>query len=123
MSNLLNISPVLPANDIEAEISFFEKLGFEKVYDSLRYGDNLDYAVMHREGQNIHIQFQFEKDMPSKKSPQQTKIWVKDLDALHVEFEQSGFSIKRRDKTDWGTNEFGLYSPNNNAIIFVEDLS
>lgn len=122
MNNFINISPVLPANDVKAEIKFFEKLGFKNVYDSLQYSDKLDYAVMGREKERIHIQFQFEEDMPSKNAAQQIKIWVNDLDVLQKEFEGKGFEIKRRDNTPWGTDEFGFYSPNHNAIIFVKDL-
>ncbi|MCP9291384.1 hypothetical protein [Gracilimonas sediminicola] len=122
MKNFLNISPVLPANDLKAEIEFFERLGFKNVYDSLNYSDKLDYAVLHRDGQNVHLQFQFEKDMPAKDAAQQIKIWVNDLDALESEFREQGFDIKRRDNTPWGTNEFGFYSPAHNAIIFVQDL-
>ncbi|MEQ9307982.1 MAG: hypothetical protein RLN90_00905 [Balneolaceae bacterium] len=123
MSNLKNITPVLPANNVKAEIEFFEKLGFNKVYDSLKYSDKLDYAMLFREGVGFHIQFQFEKDMPSKNAAQQIKIWVEDLDILQKEFEEAGFEIKRRDNTPWGTNEFGLFSPNHNAVIFVKDLA
>ncbi|WP_428235606.1 VOC family protein [Gracilimonas sp.] len=122
MKNFLIISPVLPANDLKAEIEFFERLGFKNVYDSLNYSDKLDYAVLHRDGQNIHLQFQFEKDMPAKNAAQQIKIWVNDLDALGSEFREKGFGIKRRDNTPWGTNEFGFYSPAHNAVIFVQDL-
>lgn len=122
MPNLKNITPVLPANNVKAEIEFFEKLGFTNVYDSLNYSDKLDYTVLFREGVGVHIQFQFEEDMPSKKAAQQTKIWVEDLDLLQKEFIKEGLEIKRRDNTPWGTSEFGLYSPNHNAIIFVKDL-
>ncbi|WP_421773192.1 glyoxalase/bleomycin resistance/extradiol dioxygenase family protein [Gracilimonas sp.] len=122
MNNFLNISPVLPANDIKAEIDFFERLGFENVYDSLNYSDKLDYAVLHRDGQNIHLQFQFESDMPDESNAQQIKIWVTDLDSLESEFKEKGFPIKRRNNTPWGTNELGFYSPAHNAIIFVQDL-
>lgn len=122
MNNFKNISPVLPAKNVEAEIGFFEKLGFKNIYDSLQYSDKLDYAVVYRDGQNIHIQFQFEEDMPSQNAAQQIKIWVEDLDTLHKEFEENGLKVERRDNTPWGTDEFGFYSPNHNAIIFVKDL-
>ncbi len=122
MNNFQNITPVLPANDVAAEIEFFEKLGFVNVYDSLKYSDKLDYAVLTRDKQAVHIQFQFEEDMPSKNAAQQVKIWVKDLDVLQNEFEENGMEVKRRDNTPWGTNEFGFYSPSHNAIIFVQDL-
>ncbi len=122
MSNFRNITPVLPATDVAAEIKFFEQLGFVNVYDSLRYSDKLDYAVLARDRQAVHIQFQFEEDMPPKNASQQIKIWVNDLDALQKEFEENGMEVTRRDNTPWGTNEFGFYSPSHNAIIFVKDL-
>lgn len=122
MNNLLNVSPVLPANDVKAEIEFFEKLGFKNVYDSLRYSDKLDYAVVARDGQFLHIQFQFEEDMPSKNVAQQIKIWVYDLEILQTEFEEAGFEIKRQDNTPWGTDEISFYTPNHNALFFVKDL-
>ena len=122
MNNFQNISPVLPANDVKAEIEFFEKLGFETTYDSLQYSDKLDYAVVARDGQFLHIQFQFEEDMPSKNAAQQIKIWVNDLDVLEKEFSESGFEINRRDNTPWGTDEISFYTPNHNAIFFVKDL-
>ena len=122
MSNFLNVSPVLPANNVQTEIEFFEKLGFKNMYDSLQYSDKLDYAVLGREKERIHIQFQFEEDMPSKNAAQQTKIWVTDLDVLQKEFEEKGLEIKRRDNTPWGTNEISFYTPNYNAIFFVKDL-
>lgn len=122
MSNLKNITPVLPVMDVKAEIEFFENLGFTNVYDSLRYSDTLDYAVLFREGVGVHLQLQFEEDMPKKNASQQIKIWVNDLNTLHKEFEEKGFEVKRRDKTAWGTNEFGFYSPNHNAVIFVQSL-
>lgn len=122
MSNFKNITPVLPAYDVKAEIAFFEKLGFTNIYDSLNYSDKLDYAVLYREGVGFHIQFQFKKDLPPKNAAQQIKIWLEDLDALHDEFEKAGLEIKRLDNNPWGTNEFGFYSPNHNAVIFAQDL-
>ncbi len=122
MANFQNISPVLPASDIKSEIKFFEKLGFTNVYDSSRYSDKLDYAVVHKEGQYIHLQSHVEPKVPFQNTAQQIKVWVNDLDILQKEFEEKGFEINRQSNTAWGTDEFGFYSPNHNAIIFVKDL-
>ena len=122
MNNFKNVSPVLVAKDVKAEIVFFEKIGFINVYDSLNYSEKLDYAVLSRDGQFIHIQFHDEIDNPSINVGQQIKIWVQDLEKLQQEFEKVGFNIIRHDNTPWGTHEFGIYSPNHNAIIFVKDL-
>ena len=122
MSNFKFAAPVLPANDLKAEIEFFEALGFELVYSSLNYSDKLDYAVVVRETVVFHIQFQFKKDMPPANAAQQVRVVVENLDLLQDELKERGFKIKRRDDTAWGTNEFGFYSPANNAIIFQEDI-
>ena len=122
MTTFKGIIPILPANNVKAEIKFFERLGSTNVYDSLQYSDTLDYACMQLEGIQFHIQFQFTEDILLKKAGQQIKIWVEDLEALHKEFKEKGFDIKRRDKIPWGTNEFGFYTPAHNAIIFVQHL-
>ena len=122
MNNFKFAAPVLPANNLKEELEFFEALGFAVVYSSLNYTDKLDYAVVMRENIVLHIQFQFEKDMPSKNAAQQVRIVVEDLDLLQEELREKGFKIKRRDNTAWGTNEFGFYSPAHNAIIFQEDI-
>lgn len=123
MTNFKFIAPVLHAVDLKTEIEFFEKLGFDMIYSSLQYSDTLDYAVMHRDGVTFHIQFQFEKDMPPENAGFQVRITLNDLDSLHKELEDKGFEINRRNGTDWGTDEFGFYSPAGNAIIFQQDQS
>lgn len=123
MTNFKFIAPVLHAVDLKTEIEFFEKLGFDMIYSSLQYSDTLDYAVMHRDGVTFHIQFQFEKDMPPENAGFQVRITLNDLDSLHKELEDKGFEINRRNGTDWGTDEFGFYSPSGNAIIFQQDQS
>jgi hypothetical protein len=118
MSNFLSISPVLPVANIEPEIKFFERLGFTKVYDSLQYSGKLDYAVLARSGQTIHLQWFGEHDFYG----QQVKIWVQDVDAIGEEFDKRLIPYNRRDNTAWGTSEISLYSPAQPAIFFVQDL-
>lgn len=119
MNNLLNISPVLPAKDMNMEIEFFDKLGFKNVYDSLNYSDQLDYVVMHQEGQSIHLQLFGDEPF----SGQQIKIWVKDILAIEKELKERGISYKRNFDTPWNTNELGLYSPSKHAVFFVQERS
>jgi len=119
MSTLLNISPVFPVNDIDMEIEFFEKLGFKNVYDSLSYSELLDYAVMHREGQSIHLQLFGDEPFPG----QQIKIWTKNILAIEKELNERGIKYNRNFDTPWNTNELGLYSPSKHAIFFVQERS
>lgn len=117
MTNFRYISPVLPVSDIRKEIEFFESLGFKNVYDSLRYADQLDYAVMGREDQAIHLQ-KFDAF-----DGQQVKIWVSELDEIAHELDANNIAYNCRENTPWETSEIGLYSPARHAVFFVKDLA
>ena len=53
------------------------------------------------------------------------KIFVEDINALFQEMVDRGSVSKDRlrKNTAWGTNEFGLYGLNKNAIFFVADIN
>jgi hypothetical protein len=118
MPNLQNISPVLPVAHIEPEIKFFEKLGFTKVFDSLQYSSEMDYVVLDRDGQSIHLQLFGKHDFYG----QQVKIWVENLDALGEAFDRMLIPYNRRNNTPWNTCEIGMYSPAQHAIFFVQEM-
>lgn len=119
MTNLQNISPVLPVLEMKAEMEFFESLGFANIYNSLQYSDTLDYAVMARDRQTIHLQLFGEQPFDG----QQIKIWVNDLDAIATELDSGDITYNRHDYTPWETSEIGLYSPSRHALFFVKDLA
>ncbi len=118
MTNLINISPVLPVQDIMAELSFFESLGFSSIYDSLQYSSTLDYSVIQRENQSIHLQL-FKK---GSFQGQQIKIWVTDIKLIERDLATSDLKVNKHFHTPWNTNEIGLYSPSNHAILFVQEI-
>ncbi len=117
MSILLNISPVLLVADISAEIEFFSKLGFSPLYDSLQYSDKLDYSVLIRENQTIHLQL-FDDD---SYQGQQVKIWVSSIEEIETELSAASLKYNRHFNTPWNTHELGMYSPSRHAIIFVQE--
>lgn len=121
MNNFKVIRPVLPATNMSAELKFFDLLGFQSIYDSQRYYDKLDYAVLQRDGLEIHIQLQQQKDLPTSDKAQTIRILVNDLNAIEKELSDKGFQFERQDNTAWDTNEFRVHSPAHNAIIFQED--
>lgn len=121
MNNFKVIRPVLPATDMSAELKFFDLLGFKPVLDSQRYYDKLDYAVLQRDGLEIHVQLQQQKDLPTSDKAQTIRILVNDLSAIEKELIGKGFQFKRQDNTVWNTNEFRIHSPAHNAIVFQED--
>lgn len=118
-NNLLYISPVLPAADLQKEMSFFEELGFIHGYDSLNYSEDLDYVVMSRGPVHIHLQHFNEDQLPPG---QQIKITVGSISDLQNELISVGMEVPDIQTTPWETREIGFYSPARHAIIFKENI-
>ncbi len=118
-TDLLNISPVLPSSHIDRDVTWYiDNVGFTLVHkDSM-------YAVLKRGKLYIHLQWHANTDDDPLLGGSVIKIFVKNIQPLFDEFVKRGTVNKNklRLKTDWGTNEFGFYDLNNNAIFFVEDI-
>lgn len=116
---LLEISPVLPSQDIDRDVAWYEaKVGFK-----LLHKDDM-YAVMRRENLCIHLQWHADTEDDPLLGGSVMKIFVKNLQPIFEEFINRG-TVKReklRLNTPWKTNEFGFYDLNNNAIFIVEDI-
>lgn len=119
MSGLMHISPVLPSEDIDRDVSWYEKhTGFALVQK-----DNM-YAVLKRAGQYIHLQWHADTDEDPLLGGSVIKVFVAELQPLFEEFVERG-TVKRGDlrlNTPWRTHEFGFYDLNKNAVFFVEDI-
>lgn len=118
-TKLLEISPVLPSQDIDRDVVWYEKhVGFK-----LLHKDKM-YAVMRRENICIHLQWHADTDNDPLLGGSVVKIFVNDIQPVFEEFmERKTIKFEKlRLKTAWQTNEFGFYDLNNNAIFFVEDI-
>lgn len=118
-TTLLQISPVLPSQDIDRDVEWHKKYtGFTLVYKDTMY------AVIRRENLSIHLQWHADTEDDPLLGGSVIKLFVKNLQPLFKEFVKRG-TIKPdrlRLNTDWRTNEFGFYDLNNNAIFIVEDV-
>lgn len=118
-TELLEISPVLPSQDIERDVIWYEKyMGFK-----LLHKDNM-YAVMRRENLCLHLQWHADTEDDPLLGGSVIKIFVKNLQPIFKEFLGRGTVKKEklRVNTPWNTNEFGFYDLNKNAIFIVEDI-
>jgi len=115
------IIPILPTPDLSGTIDFYvKKLGFRDVTPPQD-----GYAVLVRDDLALHLQEWEPKDFESVTTPQ-IRIRVKDLDAAYQEFEKAGAfgrPVQIREKTPWGTREFGFLDPSRVAIFVYQDLS
>ncbi|SHG86138.1 VOC family protein [Winogradskyella jejuensis] len=118
-TKLLEVSPVLPSQDIDRDVAWYEKyVGF-----SLLHKDAM-YAVMRRENVCFHLQWHADTEDDPLLGGSVMKIFVDDIQPIFEEFVKRG-TVKPEKlylNTAWQTNEFGFYDLNNNAIFFVEDL-
>lgn len=114
-------SPVLASEDVARDVTWYENnLGFKNVYDSSHYQEGpLDYAVLKRQNQLIHLQFQFPKDMTST----DLKFEVQNLAPLMKNLLDKGVITEKNiyKKTAWSTNEVRFFDLSKNRITFLED--
>ncbi|MGB1308519.1 MAG: glyoxalase/bleomycin resistance/extradiol dioxygenase family protein [Oceanihabitans sp.] len=118
-SNILNITPVLPSEDIARDVAWYEnKLGFKSLHN------NKMYAVLQRNNISIHLQWHANTKADPLLGGSVIKIMVKNIKPIFMECVENG-SVKADSinfNTAWNTNEFGLFDLNNNAIFFVETI-
>ncbi len=115
----LCIVPVLPSSDIARDISWYdEKTGFKEVFH-----DNM-YAVLKRENLYIHLQWHAGTENDPLLGGSVIRIFVKNILPMFDEFVQRGTVDKSKlvSNTPWGTNEFGFFDLNSNAVFIVEDI-
>ncbi|MEP6676203.1 MAG: hypothetical protein ABJA78_13660 [Ferruginibacter sp.] len=117
---MLGIIPVLPSSDIAGDVAWYHKhTGFEAVFY-----DNM-YAVLKRDILYIHLQWHAgTKDDPLL-GGSVIRIDVENIKSLFDEFVQRGTVSETKfvSNTPWGTNEFGFFDLNKNAIFFMEGIS
>jgi hypothetical protein len=119
MNKQLQMIPVLPSNDIERDIKWYEQsVGFKYAF-----GDK-HYCGLTRDNLEIHLQLHRGTEEDPMLDGSVIKIFVPDLKPYMDEFLKRGVitAEKIKENTAWGTNEFGFYDLNNNSIFFVQDV-
>jgi len=119
-TNLIGIIPVLPSSNIERDVQWYvEQAGFNKSF----IADG--YAGVSRENIHIHLQWHAGTTEDPLLGGSIVKIFVNGVEALFNEFVERGtVAVDALQKnTPWGTNEFGFYDQNNNAVLFVEIIA
>ncbi len=115
----VNIVPVLPSEDIDRDTKWYqENAGFTLV------AQNKMYAVIKREHIYIHLQWHANTEDDPLLGGSVIRIFVKNIHPIFNELMENNLVKKNklRQNTEWGTNEFGFYDLNNNAIFIVEDI-
>lgn len=124
-AKFIRISPILSTTNVVRDIAWWEeKAGFKKVF----VGENLPngkvgYGAVERQGICLHLQYH--SNYPGDRVERSAiRIEVQNIQPLFEEMVSRG-TVKPdafREKTDWGTREFGFYDLPGNAIFFFESL-
>lgn len=125
-TEILQIIPVLPSADVERDILWYgEKTGFECRFRATVNDDKtVGYAVLGRQNHYLHLQWHADTEEDPLLGGSVIRILVKSILPLFEEFVERG-TVTREDfraNTPWGTNEFGFYDLNKNAIFFLEEI-
>jgi len=119
VTEFLEISPVLPSQNIDRDVEWYEKhVGFK-----LLQKDEM-YAVLRRENLCLHLQWHADNETDPLLGGSVIKIFVKNIQPVFREFVDRG-TVKPEKlilNTAWNTHEFGFYDLNKNAIFIVEDI-
>src|SRR4029078_13382282 len=105
--------------DIERDIAWYhEKTGFEEVFHDKMY------AVLKRDHLYIHLQWHANTEDDPLLGGSVIRIFVKNIRPMFDEFVKRRTVSEKRfvSNTPWGTNEFGFFDLNNNAVFVVEDI-
>lgn len=117
-TSLISIIPVLPSADIARDLQWYsEKTGFEVVYH-----DNM-YAVIKRDEIYMHLQWHADTPDDPLLGGSVIRIYVKNIRPLFEELVERGTVDREKfiANTPWGTNEFGFFDLNKNAVFIMEE--
>ena len=116
------VRPVLPSRDVSALIEYYvTRLGF-----SLDFQDHATeprYAVLKRDDVILHFQWHDPAEWQAGVDRPMVRFLVSDVQALFDEYKDKNVFHSRTAlrKTDWGTEEFAFYDPDQNGLTFYRN--
>ena len=120
--NLRTAIPMLHVDDMEIAITYYcEKLGFKKAseYRGDELSPNPAYVVITRDELWFHLS-SFSGD---GKPGGVAVLFVRDVDALHREYESKGVHVGMEPvDQSWGNKEMYLTDPFDNQLRFTQPL-
>lgn len=111
MSNPTRMIAVLPTNNLEASVKFYELLGFRPKGDDV-YADY--QMLVDGKGAELHLTKAPEGWLIPNKSPCGVYFYVDNVDELALKVGASALHPPR--ETPWGTYEFAVSDPDENLV-------
>jgi catechol 2,3-dioxygenase-like lactoylglutathione lyase family enzyme len=112
--------PIMPANDLDATLSFYERLGFENAGSA---PSEWNYLIIRRGSVQLH--FYGDPHVDPLTTSSSCYVFTEDADALYEEWNAIGVATDGKTgsrlqgppvDTDYGMREFALVDPSGNLI-------
>ncbi len=116
------VAPILGVSNVPEAVDFFvEQLGFSP--PARLYGPPHErvYAIVHRDGVNVHLQIRRNADAPGPREAHEGEAYffVPDVDALHTEYAAKGVQFLRGlQDEDYGVRDFTIETPFGHRLTF-----
>jgi catechol 2,3-dioxygenase-like lactoylglutathione lyase family enzyme len=111
MAAMKRAAPILPVRDLNASLSYYERLGFKvRAYEGGGYG----FAKRDR----VEIHLGRVPDIAPTDSKHSAYLWVDDADHLAQGWLTAGIDVQMPEDTDWGQHEGAVVDPDGNVLRF-----
>ena len=105
------MAPILPVRDMQASISFYERLGFR----SEPYEDGAQYAFLSMDGLSMHIGLMQTPEFVF--NPCGVYLYVEDVDAVYRSFLAAGVPcLNTPEDRPWRMREFAVSDPDQTLL-------
>ena len=114
-NTLSHSATVFPVSNMEASLPFYrDKLGFEVTFE---WNDPVDYAVLRRDGVNIHLTLSDDTVVPN--SHRALYIFPYDVDAVYNEFkDRNTEGLSDIGDREYGMRDFDVTDPDGHVLCF-----
>ena len=109
MTALRRVAPIFAVRDLDAAVTYYERLGFA----TRRYSGG-GYAIASRDGVEVHFGVVPDDDLRVSAA----YLWVDDADDLARAWRAAGAEVHGPEDTPWGQHEGAHVDPDGNVIRF-----
>ncbi len=111
MATIKRAAPILPVRDLDASLSYYQRLGFR-----VRAYEGGDYGFAKRDRAEIHLGVA--PDLPPSDAKHSAYLWVDDADELAQSWLTAGVEVHMSEDTEWGQHEGAVVDPDGNVLRF-----
>lgn len=111
-AGVLDVTPILPVNDVRASVAFYEAAGFEV----RQWADEGGYSFVSYDDESVFDLDPCELALDPATNPAGCYVIVPDVDAWHARLSHAGLPVTTVEDKEWGMREFTLTDPSGNHL-------